>query len=188
MKGILSLIRGMRVESILRNGPSPQEAATRLLLEIEADANGMIMLPVNVIDISRQLGLDYMVLFLQNHVDGLLVKELDAPLFKAVVDAGEPEEQTRFVLAHELGHFVHSFRDGDWDHREVGLVEHHDELGFDCLDPEERWASEFAVSLLTPASIVMGFWADGLSVGEMASRFNVTESIMRHRIKSLGLR
>ena len=82
MKGILSLIRGLRVESILRNGPSPQEAATRLLLETEADANGMIMLPVNVIGISRQLGLDYMVLFLQNHVDGLLVKEFDAPLFK----------------------------------------------------------------------------------------------------------
>ena len=54
MKGILSLIRGLRVESILRNGPSPQEAATRLLLETEADANGMIMLPVNVIGISRQ--------------------------------------------------------------------------------------------------------------------------------------
>lgn len=188
MKGILRLIREARLESALEDKPSPQEAATRLLVETVADSDGLIMLPVNVIDITRQLGLKYMVLFLQDHVGGLLVKEFDDPSFKAVVDAGEPERRTRFTLAHEIGHYIHSYRDYDLDHREVGLVEYHDELSLTCIDPEERWANEFAVSLLMPASIVMEFWGDGLSISEMTGKFNVTESIMSHRVKSLGLR
>lgn len=166
----------------------PKLAAIEVLLQTVADADHRVMLPINVIDIARQLKLEYTTLFLQEGVSGLLVKDTKDGPFKAVVDAGEHEHRTRFTLAHEIGHYVHKYVGEEWAHREAGLVERRSELSSLGTDPEEIWANEFAACLLMPAAIVMRFWADGMEIPEMAKKFNVSQKALEYRIKNLGLR
>ncbi|RYN12663.1 Zn peptidase [Bifidobacterium animalis subsp. animalis] len=166
----------------------PSQAATELLLKTVADEDNRVMLPINVVDIARQLGLEYTMLFLQEDVSGLLVKDTEDGPFKAVVDAGEHEHRTRFTLAHEIGHYIHKYQGPEWEHKEAGLVERRDELSTRGTDPEERWANSFAASLLMPASIVINFWADGMEIPDMARKFNVSQKALEYRVKNLGLR
>lgn len=166
----------------------PSRAATDLLLKTVSDGDNRVMLPINVVDIARQLGLEYTMLFLQDGVSGLLVKDTKDGPFKAVVSASEHEHRWRFTLAHEIGHYIHKYQGPEWEHKEAGLVEKRDELSTRGTDPEERWANAFAASLLMPGSIVMRFWAEGMKISDMAERFNVSQSALEYRVRNLGLR
>ncbi|KFI65716.1 ImmA/IrrE family metallo-endopeptidase [Bifidobacterium cuniculi] len=167
---------------------APSTAATELLLKTVADEDRRIMLPVNVIDIANQLGLKFTTLFLEEGVSGLLVKNEENGPFNAVVDASEHQHRMRFTLAHEIGHYIHKYQGDEWNGKIAGLVEHRDELSSKGTDPEERWANKFAASLLMPAAIVARFWAEGLSVEEIARQFNVSQSALKFRLRNLGLR
>lgn len=169
-------------------GLTASQAATELLLKTVADDDKRVMLPINVVDIARQLGLEYTMLFLQKGVSGLLVKDTKDGPFKAVVDAREHEHRTRFTLAHEIGHYIHKYQGPEWEHKEAGLVERRDELSTRGIDPEEMWANSFAAALLMPASIVMNFWADGMEIPDMAKKFNVSQKALEYRVENLGLR
>lgn len=168
----------------ISNGPS--RAATELL-EMTLVHDGMISLPIDVDGLAQQIGLIVQRMVLPLGTDGMLVKDAPYEGFKAVLDANAPTHRSRFTLAHEIGHFVHSYQDfppGDVG----GVLERRDGSSSAGTEDEEIWANRFAAALLMPSGIVVKLWGDGMSVEEMSELFNVSRESMAYRIKNLGLR
>lgn len=164
----------------------PARAASDLLEKVLVQ-DGMISLPIDVDGIAQKIGLTVQRMALPPETDGMLVKDVPYEGFKAVLDANASVHRSRFTLAHEIGHYVHTYQ--DFPEGEVGgVLEKRDELSSTGTEAEEIWANQFAAALLMPSGIVAELWGEGLSVEEMAAMFNVSHESMTYRIKNLGLR
>jgi len=90
-------------------------------------------------------------------------------------------QEDRFVIAHELGHFVL--------HHTGMKKDQISSFKIDIPDSNEREANEFAINLLTPESAVrFAVRKAGLtSVEKLSSYFDAYETVVRFRLKSAGL-
>lgn len=174
------------LDTIIDISKGPARAATDLLEKVLVQ-DGMISLPIDVDGLAQEIGLTVQRMVLPFGTDGMLVRDVPYESFKAVLDANAPIHRARFTLAHEIGHYIHTYQ--NFPEGEVGgILEKRDGLSSTGTETEEIWANQFAATLLMPSGIVAELWGDGLSVEEMADLFNVSQESMTYRIKNLGLR
>lgn len=144
-----------------------------------------VALPVDVDAVAQKLGLVVQRLSLPDGVEGMLVKDEPYEPFKAVLDIDDSLEDSRFTLAHEIGHFVHQYQDFP-DGDTGGILEKRTRGR--SKDEIELWADNFAYELLMPSAVFLNMWADDLSVEEIADRFGLSTSQVAARVLELGLK
>ncbi len=89
------------------------------------------------------------------------------------------ERRQRFTIAHEVGHFLL--------HGERAVAERGGATSA-ATARYEREADQFAADLLMPATLVrQAVLEDGLDVGRLADRFEVSLAAMHQRLRRLGL-
>lgn len=159
------------------------EPRAGILLERYRQTFGGDMVPVPVESIAEDLlGLHVEYSYELPYSGMLLPKER-----RILVNAWQPREiglRRRFTLAHELGHWIcHCLEGQRTDEvycRPVDVTE--------ATDRDlEREANVFAAELIMPEPLVLGEWEAHPSVGEMAWRFEVSESAMHWRLYNLEL-
>ncbi|MGU3654094.1 ImmA/IrrE family metallo-endopeptidase [Mycolicibacterium sp. A43C] len=138
-------------------------------------------LPVDPFEIARNLGIIVKQEALDDNLAGFIVRENggDVEIFLNMFDS---HVRQRFTLAHELGHFFKNR-----DEQNIGYVDERSELASSGADSTEVWCNQFAAELLMPASIVKKYWAEGLSVDDLRSKFKVSGPAIEYRLKNLGL-
>lgn len=137
-------------------------------------------LPVNAVQIAYKL--DFTVRYdtkLQHaHRSG----ELAAENREIVINPLETTMRQRFTVLHELGHY---------------LMEHKSAVRLDSdayespegsgTSDEELLANVFAAEISMPESCVRAFCGRGLSIRDMADKFDVSDRIMGLRLGDLGI-
>lgn len=166
---------------------SPSRAARETLKKTLVDEDGMILVPIDVDEVARKLGIEVKRMRTDYLTDGILVKDKPGEPFKAVIDVDAHPHRARFTLAHEIGHFVHKYQDIP-ENGVVGKVEYRDARSSAGVDEEEIWANGFAAALLMPAGIVSRMVGNGYGSREIAEALNVSEQAARIRVSILGLR
>lgn len=160
---------------------SPREAARAL--RMEAWNNGSKMrLPIDPFRIAANLGIVVNEELLDANLAGFIVRENGGQV-EIFLNALDAPARKRFTLAHELGHF---FKNRDDEN--IGYVDERSELASSGTNANEIWCNQFAAELLMPAAIVKKYWAEGKTVDELRSTFNVSGAALENRLKNLGLR
>jgi Zn-dependent peptidase ImmA (M78 family) len=149
------------------------------------DGPGQILLPVDPVALARKIGIRVL-------DDDELEVEVSVILRKRP-GFWDPEillnpvvtiDRRRFICAHAIGHYsrnVELRRHGAWE-----FVDGRDFFAADS-DPEEAYATEFAVELVMPREVVKAL-DDGASVASLAARFGVTGDVMSARLDRIGWR
>lgn len=158
---------------------TPAEASHRLLYNTVADSDGLVALPIDIKAVAWAIGLHPETRRLPDGVDGVLVRTGTGEPFRAVTDVCLPDNRRRLTLAYEMGRHIHRLRDMP-DEGPLGIVASADATG-------DRWAEDFAATLLMPASIVRVMWASGMEPRDMAVRFGVPFHALAARLGGLGL-
>ena len=144
-------------------------------------------IPVNVEQICRACGVTTYKCVMPDDLSGMIVKRASERDAKAFIDKEEPSVRRRFILAHELGHFI-----------ERTVIAKDDEYGFEesrmygrgekDYFPHEFFADEFAGAILMPESKIEEFRSTGKDPATMAQLFDVPVSAMRMRLDNLRRR
>jgi hypothetical protein len=139
-------------------------------------------LPVDPIIIAHELGIDVVVSSLEPGISGKLSK---MPGFDAriTLNRDDSKNRIRFTCAHELGHYVSHSDEPDSYH----YVDRRDPLSATGQSAEERFANQFAASLLMPEGDVRQRWTEGSSESALAYQFGVSQEAMNFRLRNLGL-
>jgi Zn-dependent peptidase ImmA (M78 family) len=139
--------------------------------------------PVNVQAIIAETGVRYAELPKQDSISGLI--EAYGAGFRIVVNSNHSLVRRRFTAAHELGHYVY--------HRDLigdGIIDdaayRSDKIGqygnTKILREHETQANRFAAIILMPTFLLDKLQGEGLSVAEMARRFQVSERALQIRL------
>lgn len=140
-------------------------------------------LPVDPIQIARQLGIKVYTAGLGEGVAGMLRKRkgLDPEIF---VNGNDSLNRQRFTIAHELGHYVKHVAAGEenWEH-----VDYRDALSSQGTSSDEVFANQFAASLLMPKGEVIRLRQQGYGPAALALEFGVSEEAMHFRLANLKL-
>lgn len=155
-----------------------REAAKKVL-----DESWDQRIPVNVEQICRACGVTTYKCVMPDDLSGMIVKRASERDAKAFIDKEEPSVRRRFILAHELGHFI-----------ERTVIAKDDEYGFEesrmygrgekDYFPHEFFADEFAGAILMPESKIEEFRSTGKDPATMAQLFDVPVSAMRMRLNN----
>lgn len=160
----------------------PFREAVRARLETVSSLDGHLTVPVDPEKIAEQFGLEVVRAPLENNVGGFILKK-NVGAIRIYVNSNDSQEEQRFTLAHEIGHYwLHRDDDG-----EFGYVEYRDELSTRGTDPVERWANSFAAELIMPASYIRMAWARGDSLDSIQEMLGVSDAAFGHRLVNLGL-
>lgn len=171
-----------------------QRTTARLEAAAQALLKGRRDIPVDLDQISRDLGLDVIrrpTLDYQGEaVSGLLIQKSGRRV--CAINTSDPPNRQRFTWAHEIGHLIlHPTRTEHFDMKarsssNIGNAR------------EEAEANQFAASLLMPAYLVRekagdrnldlywDDWRDSL-VSDLAREFKVSVEAMSIRLHHLGL-
>jgi len=140
-------------------------------------------LPVDPIQIARQLGIQVYTAGLGEGIAGMLRKRqgLDPEIF---VNGSDSLNRQRFTVAHELGHYVKHVAAGEenWEH-----VDYRDALSGQGTSSDEVFANQFAASLLMPKDEVIRLRRLGYGPAALALEFGVSEEAMNFRLANLKL-
>lgn len=138
-------------------------------------------LPVDPVQIARDMGVEVFSAELGNDVFGLIYGGLGGA--QIYVDRDQPPNRYRFTVAHELGHYVeHSERPGAA--AEMDFVDRRSDE--DRGNPAEVYANQFAGSLLMPVKELRAERAKGLNDVQLARLFGVSLSALQYRLQLLG--
>jgi Zn-dependent peptidase ImmA (M78 family) len=154
-----------------------------------AEELGLADVPVDPEKTAASLGLVVVRQDTDAAVDGMLLRR-DDQMVIGLNGARSPESQ-RFMLAHLIGHYrMHARRELILD----GVVRHeHRRLGCIPTDREEAEANRFAGALLMPEGAVRAmaveadFRTSAQLVELLASRFEVSRTVMGYRLMGLGI-
>lgn len=153
----------------------------RLLAQEVLDNHWDGLLPVKVAGMCRNLGVKPYRATLPDDIMGMVIGEpnlmWDA---RAYVHAGLSADRRRFMLAHELGHYIERI-----------VVADDDDFSFACRrlsnrDLHEYYADEFAYALLMPEREFTRMRKQRRSMTEMAATFGVPTAVVRERLECLG--
>jgi hypothetical protein len=165
---------------------SPEEAAQRTLQSVWHVGRSLkdVRLPVDPVRIARDLGLDVRIAPMQADVSGALENRpgRDPVIYLSIGDA---RNRQRFTCAHEIGHYVKRTNEGNSNYE---FVDRRAVLASTGLDPDERFANQFAAELLMPADAVRRLRKQGFGPADLAARFGVSGEAMNLRLKNLGVR
>jgi len=175
-------------------------------ISIEASANSLLVkysiqdAPVDVAGIARALGVTVHFEQLDDEVSGMLVvKNKEKHI---IVNKTHHSNRRRFTIAHELGHLVLHYKQGDEVYVDTKMmVYHRSGRTQDYSHPhatttpqQEREANSFASALLMPKSMVERFVDsqgidvfDEFDLAKLAQAFDVSEQAMYIRLNTLKL-
>lgn len=158
---------------------NPEHDAEELLDTIWDDRP----LPVDPIQIAQQLGIKVYKSALEEGVSGMLIKEPAKDPEIYINDADSINRQ-RFTCAHELGHYVKRVASGadEW-----ATIDYRNPLSSEGTDPDERYANQFAASLLMPKDEVKRLHKE-YRPASLAYEFGVSEEAMNYRLNTLKLK
>lgn len=159
---------------------SPQDAAERLLKLLWQKGAPHLPLPVDAVQIARDLGIDVFDAQMPGDVSGALIKEKGKDA-RILLNRDDSRNRQRFSCAHEVGHFVQRSDD------EYDYVDYRDIFSSSGDRPEEVYANTFAACLLMPEAEVRKFHKAKMSEVEMAVRFDVSKDAMHFRLVNLRL-
>ncbi|SFD88084.1 ImmA/IrrE family metallo-endopeptidase [Blastococcus tunisiensis] len=138
-------------------------------------------LPVDPVQIARDMGVEVFSAELGNDVFGLIYGTPGGA--EIYIDRDQPPNRYRFSVAHELGHYVeHSERPGPA--AEMDYVDRRSDE--DRGSPEEVYANQFAGALLMPEKELRAERARGLNDVQLARLFGVSLSALQYRLQLLG--
>lgn len=141
-------------------------------------------IPVDVVALSRALGIPVREVPLRENISGL-IKKVGPDSYEIRVNSEHSETRKRFTIAHELGHFVlHKALIGD------GIV---DNAAYRSADGEfsnpaigsrqETEANKFAANLLMPDESITKLQRQGITTPrQMAAILKVSEGAMKIRL------
>lgn len=147
--------------------------------------------PVDLADLTEQLGLQVVYKELEPDTSGVLVRNDEHAVVG--VNASHHPNRQRFTIAHEVGHFVlHG------DQPSVFLDEHlvhfRADLTSGVHDPQETEANTFAAALLMPEEWLRRDLAerpidasDEKAVAWLAERYGVSQQALTIRLTTLNL-
>jgi Zn-dependent peptidase ImmA (M78 family) len=154
------------------------EAEARQLLETAWAGRPV---PVDPIEIARQLGIKVFTAGLEDGVAGMLVKRpaRDPEMY---INAADSLNRQRFTVAHELGHYVEHIAAGedDWEH-----VDYRDALSSKGTNASEIFANQFAANLLMPRAEVERLEKEYSSPAALANVFGVSPEAISFRLTNL---
>lgn len=150
-----------------------------------ADSGGDIDLPIDPYAIASSMGIPVIRTRLGKNESGFLL--CDGPNAAIYVNDAHFSNRNRFTVAHELGHYVKARETSSLPSGNARLHKNRDELASAGTDVEEIYANRFAAALLMPADAVRDLHARGLTLGQLASRFRVSDESMAFRLKNLGV-
>ena len=158
-------IRG--IDMVYKYYKKCRDAVWRILLDAEVDS-----LPVNIVALCRKLGVRVKRYELADDENGVSLLTTLGPLI--LIRPELSSEKKRYVLAHELGHFI------------LGHVEEFGQMCSktnDADNPMEREAEAFAVRLLAPACVL---WGCGISdASQLESLCDIPPEIAQKRMKRM---
>lgn len=158
----------------------PRDAAERILKLLWQKGAPELTLPVDPVQIAKDLGIDVFDAPLPDDVSGALIKdEGQDPM--VLLNKDDSRNRQRFSCAHEIGHFVQRSDD------EYSYIDYRDIFSSAGSDPEERYANAFAACLLMPEAETKAFHRAKMSEVEMALRFDVSRDAMHFRLVNLNL-
>jgi Zn-dependent peptidase ImmA (M78 family) len=151
--------------------------------------HGLSSIPVDPVVLANRLGMSVRnAKFSDDSLVGMIAKRGDH--VQLLVNQADPPYRKRFTIAHELGHhFLHLLEDGEFIDGEANLFRGQNEDQENATPDKRReiQANMFAAALLMPEDAVREDWQRVATAEGMARRFNVSESAMNIRLKSLGL-
>jgi hypothetical protein len=151
------------------------------------DGPGEIILPVDPIAISRELGIKVLDDDdLAPDVPGVLRKQAGFRDPEILLNPLDVRARRRFTCAHALGHYNRNAemrRDGQWK-----FVEGRDFFAVPLSDAEETYATEFAAELLMPRAVLRELDAESSTVASLGRLFGVTADVMGFRLDQVGWR
>ncbi|MGH3938813.1 MAG: ImmA/IrrE family metallo-endopeptidase [Pseudonocardiaceae bacterium] len=160
---------------------TPDMHATALLTQHWATSDGTYPLPVDPIYLARQLGMEVYLSDLDCDVSAVLVAS-PGQQTGIYLNQSDQRVRQRFSCAHEIGHFQRRRASGQ---QQFGFIDRRDHLSSTGLDPEERWANQFAAALLMPADLLQA--SPQRDPHQLARVYDVSERAMTHRLTNLGL-
>ncbi len=145
--------------------------------------------------VCKKFGIKLLEAEFPNQLSGTLIKE-NGDWVIAVNSLHAPTRR-RFTVAHELGHFLAIQNESeialDYLERNGGVIKDNVSINRAEVDANEddyqveRQANHIAAAILMPDDKVLALNEEGLDVAEMARRFEVSESAMSYRLKSLKI-
>lgn len=158
---------------------NPETVASELLATMW---NGR-RLPVDPVQIARELGIDVLETTLPDNVSGALIKDEGKDPVILLCNS-DSKNRKRFSCAHEIGHYAYRLTTNG-DHYEY--IDFRNELSAKGSDHEEVYANRFAAELLMPASEVRALYNQGFPAFLIAQHFGVSDDAIRFRLKNLNL-
>lgn len=157
----------------------------------ELISNYIRNIPVQLDSLFQEAGIGFTTKPLGEDVFGCL-KRLPDGKFEITVNSSNSVNRRRFTAAHELGHFVlhrHLLGNGVSDNTAYRSVSGSDCYNSNITAKHETEANMFAASVLMPTEALIRKWNSGVrDVPTLSKEFQVSESAMEIRLRSLGLR
>jgi Zn-dependent peptidase ImmA (M78 family) len=133
--------------------------------------------PVDLGAVAKHLGVEILTWFpAEEKLNGAMIRSART----VFVNAGLSLPRMRFVVAHELGHFVLG-HDGDFYCPFTQYVE------------QEREANRFAAALLMPKAVVKALWlklgglAPPAKMSALARKLAVSRQALGYRLRAVGI-
>ncbi|MCW2901188.1 MAG: putative Zn peptidase [Streptosporangiaceae bacterium] len=162
------------------NFPEIRAAADEMAHEILDEFWPHRFLPVDPVEIARDMGVEVFSAELGNDVFGLIYGGPGGA--QIYIDQDQPPNRYRFTVAHELGHYVeHS--EGPGAQADINYVDRRSDE--DRGQPEEVYANQFAGALLMPEQELREARARGLNDVQLARLFGVSLSALQYRLQLL---
>lgn len=141
--------------------------------------------PVDVIGAATAIGVRVLIDELPSGISGKIQKDSHGKYY-IVANRDEPETRQRFIIGHELGHYMYHrslIGDGVSDSPAYRAP---DESIYETTPLErvhERQANQFAANLLMPVSLIRKAEQDNpkITIENLAQLFGVSEDAMRIR-------
>jgi len=156
---------------------------------------GITRAPVDVNAVANRLGLQVIMIDLQEDISGLLVTRPEGSCI--AIRKQDPEVRRRFSIGHETGHYYlrHQFEPGEHVHVDRGhRISQRNRRSSSGTDAKEIEANQFAACLLMPSKLlresIKRLATDQLydsHITELAKEFKVSEQAMTIRLSTLGL-
>ena len=180
-------------------GAAPEQTATKILKIVKYDEKSTSAVPI--VDIAKNMGFFVNITDnLPNNDSGFIIispelKEQFSSNKGIVVSDKVKYGKARFVIAHEIGHYLFDFNEQAEPQFSHIFTEHYSKDSQD--DPDELRVNEFAACLLMPRSNFSASFeklktnadfspADIISA--LAEQFAVTPKAATARIQDLGLK
>lgn len=159
----------------------PEYAKAKLEAEKILRENFITQAPIPVEELVEFEGLG---LIRTQFEDGAIAGVINLEKKYLLINANDSLTRQRFTIAHELGHWI-LHKEFMQLNKDMAVL-YRKPLGEAESDAFEREANCFAANLLVPEEMLREAIKSGYDEASLASRFNVSRSVIGYRCKYLG--